>query len=259
MDLLIKLGLLLMGVSATFAEVRFYIPQVTVKQVLGKLTNNSFALDEPQCIFQQYNTTDVWLVIALDKVVPSLTPTNLSNPSNYNLFQTNKYYHIYKRPATAYPCFDTVPKPNAMIPVGTQLDCQNVSFCNGILTENGPYRVKFVLLNNTTLIQETRWSEKISPLTGTNYNTIDTRIERHSAGMIIIIVILSVLLALLLALLIAALATGSKDICWCRTLDAEGILEEEEVDMNDFIAPYKKHNIYFTHSRNKIHQNQSTM
>ncbi|XP_073526656.1 uroplakin-3b-like [Phyllobates terribilis] len=261
MDLLLKLGLLLLGVTATLAEVRYYIPQVTTKSVLGRLTNNSFALDEPQCIFHLYNTTDVWLVVALNTVIPRLTVNDLSNPSDYKLFPTKHYYHIYQQPAATYPCADTVPKPKALIPVGIEMYCGNVSFCNGILTENGPYRVKFVLLNNTTLARETRWSEKFNLLTGKNTSTIDTGIGRYSAGMIVIVVILSVLLAFLLAFLIAAISLGSKDICWCRTIDNEGFLAKEELYLDEFnIPPYRPHSIYLTHSKwLQSQQNRSTV
>ncbi|XP_075707244.1 uroplakin-3b-like [Rhinoderma darwinii] len=261
MDLHIKLGLLLLGASSALAEVRFYVPQVTMKSVLGRLTNNSFALDEPQCIFHQYNTTEVWLVIALDKVVPNLTEKDLSNPSTYSSFQTKKYYHIYQMPAANYTCSDTAPKAKAMVPVGIEANCSTLSFCNGILTENGPYRVKFVLLNNTNLRQETRWSEKISLRTATSRTSIGTWPGGRSAGMIVIVVILSVLLAILLAFLIAAIATGSKDICWCRTIDNEGFLGKEELDMDSFqITPYRPHSIYVTHSKClKTSQNKSTV
>ncbi|XP_071992418.1 uroplakin-3b-like protein 1 [Engystomops pustulosus] len=244
MDLIIKLGFLFMGVTAVCAEVRYYVPQVTVKQVLGRLTNNSFALDDPQCIFQQYNTSDVWIVIALDNVVPSLTVQNVGKPSGYNLFQTKKYYHLYQMPANNYTCSDAQPKDKALIPVGTQFNCNNVSFCNGILTNNGPYRVKFVLLNSTALVQETRWSEKFNLLTGKNTTTIDIGPGGRSAGMIVIVVILSVLLTLLLAFLIAALAIGSKDICWCRVLENEFL----GVELN-YIPRYQTHKFYTTHSK----------
>ncbi|XP_069827345.1 uroplakin-3b-like [Dendropsophus ebraccatus] len=262
MALLVKLGLLLLGATGTFAVVRYYVPQVTAKPVLGKLTNNSFALDQPQCIFQQYNTTDVWLVIATDTVVPKLTVRDLSNPSDYKLLPTKNYYHLYQMPAANFPCSDTAPRTKAMIPVGTQFNCVNVSFCNGILTVNGPYRVKFVLLNNTTLVQETRWSDQINLLAGKSSNTIDTTWPgRHSAGMIVIVVILSVLLAILLACLIAALIVGSKDICWCRTIDNEGFLVKEELGLENYnIPPYRPHSVYMTHSRWKnAQQNKSTV
>lgn len=73
-------------------------------------------------------------------VVPSLTVKNLSNPSDYNLFYTKNYYHIYQMPAANFPCSDIAPQPEALIPVGIEINCLNISFCNGILTENGPYR-----------------------------------------------------------------------------------------------------------------------
>ncbi|XP_075054185.1 uroplakin-3b-like protein 1 [Mixophyes fleayi] len=251
MNLHMKLGLVLILATYTVADTPFYVPQITLKPLLGKVTNLGFALEQPQCIFQQYNTSDVWLVVALNNVVTSLSETNLSNPAKYSLFQTNNYYHIYQMPCNNFPCTDTAPKLSAIIPVGFETNCTDVPFCNGILTNKGPYRVKFVVLNNNnTMVKETRWSEQINLITGRNISTIKWPDEGHSAGMVIIVVLLSVLAAILLACLIAAIVLGSKDICWCRKIDNEGFLVQEEVDMSDYQPdiPYIPHSIYMTHS-----------
>ncbi|KAM5181335.1 uroplakin-3b-like [Mantella aurantiaca] len=249
MNLRLNLGLLLILVTSTIADVPFYVPQITYKPFSGKLTSSTFTLDEPQCIFQQYNTSTVWLVVALDSVVRYLTDANLSNPVNSSSFQKNNYYHIYPRTAASYPCSDNEPKPVAMLPVGPE-NCANNTSCNSSLTKAGPYRVKFVVLNNNTMVTSTRWSEVINLRTGMN-SSILTFSERRSAGMIVIVVILSVLVAILLACLIAAIAVGSKDICWCHKIDNEGFLVKEDVDMEEYVinTTYLPHNLYMTHSK----------
>ncbi|XP_018417207.1 PREDICTED: uroplakin-3b-like [Nanorana parkeri] len=250
MDLHLKLGLLLALTTSTIADVPFYVPQITFKPFQGKLTYSTFTLDEPQCIFQQYNTSTVWLVVALNSAVPNLTEANLSTLANYSSFKKNGYHHIYPKTASKYPCADMAPQPIAVLPVGIESNCTNVNFCNGPLPNPGPYRAKFVVLNNNnTMVNSTRWSEVI------NLRTVmpppNLVPQGRSAGMIVIVVILSVLTAILLACLIAALVMGSKDICWCHTLDSEGFLVMEEVDMEEYVlnTTYFPHNMYKTHSR----------
>ncbi|XP_072262905.1 uroplakin-3b-like protein 1 [Pyxicephalus adspersus] len=261
MDLHRKLGLLLILATSTIADVPFYVPQITYKPLQGKLTLSSFTLDEPQCIFQQYNTSTVWLVVALNSVVPNLTDANLRNPVEYSSFQQNNYYHIYPRTAANYPCSDTAPKPIAMLPVGIEDNCTMVKFCNGRLPKVGPYRVKFVVLNtNNTMVKATRWSEVINLRTAINSSILDPWPKGRSTGMIVLVVILSVLLAILLACLIAALVLGSKDVCWCYTIDNEGFLVKEELNMDDYAAhtSYVPHMMYLTHSK-RFSSRQTTM
>ncbi|KAM9320065.1 uroplakin-3b [Gastrophryne carolinensis] len=250
------------NVEAEREDTPFYVPQITFKPFPGKVTYSGFTLDEPQCIFHQYNESDVWLVVALNSVVPALTAANLGNPVPYSSFQTKNYYHIYTRIASNYLCLDTAPKLNGLISVGNETNCTNVYYCNGPLTKTGPYRVKFVILNNNnTLVTSTRWSEVISLNTGLSPSNLNPWPERRSAGMIVIVVILSVLLAVLLACLIAALAVGSKDICWCHIIDNEDFLAKDEdseshVDVVNML--YVPHKIYQTHSK-RLSQKATTV
>ncbi|XP_053563373.1 uroplakin-3b-like [Bombina bombina] len=247
MDLLIKLCLLIATSALTLADVQFYVPQLTLTKMLGKVTLTSFVLDQPQCIFNQYPTNDVWLVIALDKVVPDITDTMLSTPSRYALFAQNRteYYHILRVRGADYPCTDTQTNIYTFLKVGAQVNCTEPTFCNGPLTLFGPYRVKFVILNSTGLVNATRWSEKIPLRTAKPYSDIDTFPAKRSAGMIVITVILSVLLAILLICLIAALIVGSKDICWCREIDnRESIFPDKEPNVF-YIMNYKTHHIKY--------------
>ncbi|XP_053313285.1 uroplakin-3b-like [Spea bombifrons] len=234
--------------ALTFADVPYYVPQITTKPLLGKLTLSGFVLEQPQCIFNQYSGNDIWLVVALNSVVPKLNYTHLSTPSPYSRFETNKFYHILKTLGSEYPCSDTSVKTAAMLEVGSASSCTNVTFCNGALSKTGPYRVKFVVLsmNGTVMINETRWSDLISLKTGQNPSQIEPWPARRSAGMIIITVILSVLLAVLLACLIAALITRSKDVCWCKEINNEAFVNMEVIDN------YNTHPIYVSHSQHKL-------
>ncbi|KAM4700317.1 uroplakin-3b-like [Discoglossus pictus] len=251
MDLHLKLWLLIATTAITVADVPFYVPQITQKALPGKLTSSTFALDQPQCIFNQYPTNDVWLVVALDSVVPGITDDMLATPVRYSLFNTTKYYHILRVRGADYPCSDTYGNTVAILLVGNELNCTEPTYCNGPLPVTGPYRVKFVVLNTTGLATASRWSEKFTLRTGKKPESIDTWPGRRSAGMIIIVTILSVLIAILLACLITALVIGWGGICWCRTIDnSDAVVQKKREPDVVYIMNYKTH-----HMRANDHEN----
>ncbi|KAM4795897.1 uroplakin-3b-like [Rhinophrynus dorsalis] len=246
MDLCGKLFLLIATSAVTFADVPFYVPQITLKPILAKLTTSSFVLEHPQCIFQQYNTSDVWVVVALNSVVPWINYTMLSNPTNISSFKTNGFYHTLRASGAGYPCADTSGKLTAMLQVGSDVNCTESLYCNGPVPSLGKYRVKFVVLNSTAMVTETRWSEVITLRSGINYTTITVH-SRRSGGMIAITILLSVLLTILLTCLIAALVVGSKDICWCKKLENKE--PKELFAFDNKTLTYKSHPIYSLHNR----------
>ncbi|KAM8977119.1 uncharacterized protein RCH25_039179 [Pelodytes ibericus] len=249
MGLCVKLLQLLVTSALSVADVPYYVPHITPKPLLGKLTFSGFVLEQPQCIFNQYPSSDIWLVVALNSIIPQLNDTQLATPAPYSSFATNQYYHILKTRGSDYPCSDTYGAMVAMMSVGSEKDCTDIAFCNGLLPLLGSYRVKFVVLdmNSSVLMVGSRWSEVIILQTGKNSSEIDPWPMRRSAGMIIITVILSVLLAILLACLIAALATGSKDICWRRKINNEAFATLEMI-----FNRYHKHSVYVEHSQHKL-------
>ncbi|XP_075445942.1 uroplakin-3b [Ascaphus truei] len=240
MNLPINLWLLIVTSAVTFADISYYVPQITLKPIPGKLTSSTFVLDQPQCIFNQYPTNDVWLVVALKSVVPDLTDAILFDPIPYSSFATKSYYHILRVRGADYPCSNTYGNTVAILQVGSEVPCVEPVFCNAPLPSLGPYRVKFVVLNSTTTETSTRWSEVIILRSGMNSSSLDTWPGRRSAGMIVITTILSVLLAILLACLIAVLILKSKGICWCRTIENKEVLVQEVVN----VKKYQTHHIY---------------
>ncbi|KAE8624902.1 hypothetical protein XENTR_v10006088 [Xenopus tropicalis] len=203
-----RLLLLIVTSAITGADIPYYVPQITTKPILGKLTSSSFVLEQPQCIFQQYKTSLVWLVVALNRVIPQLSYTQLSNPANISSFETNGFYHTLPVFGGDYPCADTSGQLSAMIYVGSDVNCSNPLFCNGPVPSRGTYRVRFVVLNGTVMETGTRWSEVITMHIAINSSTIKTEPKRPSSGMIVIITILASLLFILLVCLIAAVSLG---------------------------------------------------
>ncbi|CAH2222606.1 Hypothetical predicted protein [Pelobates cultripes] len=247
MGLYVNLWLVLALSDLIFADVPYYVPKITTKPLLGKVTYSGFVIEKPQCIFNQYPSSDVWVVIAQNAIVPKLNRTSLSTPVNSSFLDSQNYYHIFKTLGSDYPCTDTYGNAVDLFMVGSETNCTGISFCNPPLPLLGSYRVKFVVLNNTGLVVESRWSDLISLQTGQNRSLIDTSIKNHSAGMKVITIMLSILLAILTACLIAALVIGSKDVCWYRKLDNLPLVYMEMVRNY-----YNMHAVYVIHTRYKL-------
>ncbi|OCT95023.1 uroplakin-3b [Xenopus laevis] len=247
MDLLGRLLLLIATLAITVADIPYYVPRITTKPILGKLTSSSFVLDQPQCIFHQYKTSQVWLVVALNRVIPQLSYMELSNPANISSFETNRYYHTLPVIGGDYPCADVSGKLKAMIYVGSDVNCSNPLFCNGPVPSLGTYRVRFVVLNGTGMETGTRWSEVITLRKGIDPSTINTWPTKYSFSMIVITTLLASLLLVLLVCLIVALALGSKDVWWFKNIDLKEKKEPAvSVNKDSF---YRTHPMYSAHNR----------
>ncbi|KAM3936100.1 uroplakin-3b-like [Leptodactylus fuscus] len=171
-----------------------------------------------------------------------LNDSNYSTPVPYSSFVNglNNYYHTLLVSAEKYPCSNNSSDPITVIQVGSG-SCQTVDinqFCNGKLRNTETYRVRFVLLDSTGLVAKTNWSAEISLMKDINFQGINKWPSGRSGGMITLTVILSVLLAILLVFLFAALAIGSRDICWKRTMD-----NEKRMSQMDFMT----HSTYRSH------------
>ncbi|NWW13289.1 UPK3B protein, partial [Oreocharis arfaki] len=188
-----------------------YQPALTQTPVLeGLTTASTFVLDQPRCVFSGYDNADIWLVVALhnatsafnNTAVPGTPETAFQNfPDHVSAYMT------LNATLANYPC----PKPAGditVLRVGSETSCYQDEArptCNGPLPGPGPYRVKFLALQGSEPVAETRWSVPITLRTAKPSNTISTADSGHSAGMIAITTILSILFAILLAGLVAML------------------------------------------------------
>ncbi|XP_039418938.1 uroplakin-3b-like protein 1 isoform X2 [Corvus cornix cornix] len=204
--------LLLLLVPAAHAIASLsYKPALTQNPRLeGTTTASTFVLDQPRCIFGSYDTSDIWLVVALDKA--AFTFNNTAAPgTNETAFQrfpkSVSAYMTLNATLANYPC----PKPAediTVLRVGSETSCardETRPTCNGPLPGPGPYRVKFLALQGSEPVAETEWSAPIMLRTAKPASSISTTDSRHSAGMIAITTILSILFAILLAGLVAML------------------------------------------------------
>ncbi|NXI82242.1 UPK3L protein, partial [Rhipidura dahli] len=214
------LPLLLLLLPAAHAIVELsYRPALTqTPRLEGQVTASTFVLDQPRCVFQKYNTTDIWLVVALDKAASTFNNTAAPGTSEtaFQRFPNSvSAYMTLNATLANYPC----PKPAediAVLRVGSETSCvrdETRPSCNGPLPGPGPYRVKFLALQGSEPVAETKWSTPITLKEAKPPSKISTTDRGHSAGMIAITTILSILFAILLAGLVAMLVFWGSDSC----------------------------------------------
>ncbi|XP_015736001.1 uroplakin-3b-like protein 2 [Coturnix japonica] len=206
--------LLLLLATAHGLDTLDYTPTLANDESLGgRLTGSTFVLEQPRCVFEMDNTSDIWLVVATregrehfnDSAQPGMPEWSfhrfLTNSSSYLTLGAMLYH---------YPC----PKPSGeltVLRVGSETSCiddTSVPNCNGPLPNPGPYWVKFLALNASGPIATTQWFgpielKKAQPIPSSSGAGVV-----RSGAMIAITAILSVLLAVLLAALLATLCSS---------------------------------------------------
>ncbi|NXH28890.1 UPK3B protein, partial [Myiagra hebetior] len=210
--------LLLLPVAHAIGELP-YRPVLTQNPPLeGLTTASTFVLDQPRCVFGEYDNADIWLVVALDKAASTFNNTAAPG-TRETAFQgfpdPVSAYMTLNATLANYPC----PKPAGditVLRVGSETSCAQDEArptCNGPLPGPGPYRVKFLALQGSEPVAETAWSMPIMLRTAKPPSSISTTDGGHSAGMIAITTILSILFAILLAGLVAMVVFRSSDSC----------------------------------------------
>ncbi|KAL9826210.1 LOW QUALITY PROTEIN: uroplakin-3b-like protein 1 [Geothlypis trichas] len=216
-------------------------PKPTLTKGLeGVTTASTFVLDQPRCVFQDFGNAVIWLVVALDKDVSKFNNSAVPGTPEtaFQSFpESVSAYMTLNATLDSYPC----PKPAGditVLRVGSETSCaEDVSrpTCNGPLPGPGPYRVKFLALEDSVPVAETAWSAQIMLRTAKSPNSISTARSEHSSGMIAITAILSILLAILLDALVATLVFCGSDSCGSSTFS-----KPESVT----VRRYNTHHVY---------------
>eukprot|EP00079_Xenopus_tropicalis_P021566 XP_012812923.1 PREDICTED: uroplakin-3b [Xenopus tropicalis] len=229
MDLHIK-GILAIATCALFvgADITSYVPQLTLSPIVGTVTSTTFVLDKPQCVFGNTGN-QVWLLVARSNVSANVV---LTPPSMYSSFATKGYYHVPFGTESLYHCSNTA----EYIRVGDTAQCNDNTNCNGPLPDPGPYRVKYLVMNNNAVVSQSLWSQQITLLTGKSSSQLDTWPGRRSGGMIVLTSILSVLMGILTLCLFAAFFVGCKKMCQKKSTEEKSI-----VIVNENTKNYKTH------------------
>ncbi|NXI01956.1 UPK3B protein, partial [Pachycephala philippinensis] len=188
-----------------------YKPVLTQSPALeGLKTASTFVLDQPRCVFGDYDNADIWLVVALDKAASTFNITARPGTPETAFQNFPDPVHAYltlNATLANYPCPKT-PGDITVLRVGSETSCAEDPArptCNGPLPGPGPYRVKFLALEGSEPVAVTDWSAPITLKTAKPPSSISTTDGGHSAGMIAITTILSILFAILLAGLVAML------------------------------------------------------
>ncbi|XP_054250424.1 uroplakin-3b-like protein 1 [Indicator indicator] len=197
-----------------------YTPELASSDLGGQITASTFVLEQPRCVFQEFPTEDIWLVVAVPEAVNNFN-NSLGPGTPERAFQefpsSAPAYMTLNTTLLNYPC----PKPPGEITVlrvGSESSCArdpSRPTCNGPLPGPGPYRVKFLALNGSNPVAETWWSDPITLRTAQDPSSIPVVGSGHSGGMIALTTILSILFAILLAGLLATLR--SSDSCGCSS------------------------------------------
>ncbi|XP_029805068.1 uroplakin-3b-like protein 1 isoform X2 [Suricata suricatta] len=213
--LLVPLLLLLTGLQrGTGLERISYVPQLSSPTLAGTLTQSTFTLEQPRGQFSRLNISDldtIWLVVAQSNATQNFTaPQRVEDIPVPADFTRRGYYLTLMANRLLYP--DNQPGSQLrVLRVGNDTRCSPTRRgCNHPLPGPGPYRVKFLVMNDRGPVAETEWSN-------------ETRLQQakalqatpgpQSAGTVVIIAILSVLLAVLFTVLLALLIYTCHDTC----------------------------------------------
>uniref|UniRef100_A0A4X2K4E3 Uroplakin 3B n=1 Tax=Vombatus ursinus TaxID=29139 RepID=A0A4X2K4E3_VOMUR len=203
----------------------------------GSITSSTFTLDQPNGQFNSpdlSDTDDIWLVVAFSNAINNFTaPQSPQGIPHASTFLEKKYYMTIQASRALYSN-ETNAQDIRILRVGNETSC-TVNTCNAPLPGPGPYRVKFLVMNDNGPVAETKWSEDITLIEPEEVS--ESRAPK-SAGTIVIIVILSILLSLLFLALVALLVYTCFDICGTQEISRP----EECVQ----VRRYNTHHTYST-------------
>uniref|UniRef100_A0A671ECX6 Uroplakin 3B like 1 n=1 Tax=Rhinolophus ferrumequinum TaxID=59479 RepID=A0A671ECX6_RHIFE len=214
-----------------------YVPQLSSATLAAKLTQTTFTLEQPRGQFSHLNISDfdpIWLVVARSNAIQDVTapqrvedspvPADLPKRGYYLTLMANRALYPGGQPGNQL----------RVLRVGNDTSCSpKTRGCNHPLPGPGPYRVKFLVMNDRGPLAETEWSS-------------ETRLQQaealqatpgpRSAGALVIIAVLSVLLAVVLTALLALLIYTCYDTCGSTPISGPG----ESV----FMRRYNPHHMF---------------
>ncbi|KAM6192345.1 uroplakin-3b-like protein 1 [Sarcoramphus papa] len=211
--------LLLLLATAHGLDRLLYKPTLANSSLGGLTTTSTFVLEQPRCVFTNVQDNAViWLVVAVPTAVRDFN-NSMGPGTPERAFQkfpaSAPAYMTLNATRLSYPCPKS-PGEITVLRVGSETGCttdETRPTCNGPLPRPGPYRVKFLALEDSKPVAETAWSEPITLRTARRPSSIHTMGSGRSAGMIALTSILSILFAILLAGLVAMLVFSGSDIC----------------------------------------------
>ncbi|XP_051017275.1 uroplakin-3b-like protein 1 [Acomys russatus] len=213
-----------------------YVPQLSSDILDGRLTQSTFALEQPLGQFENVSLSDwdpIWLVVAHSnatqsfaapqKVEDTHAPANFDRNGYYLTMRTSWVYYKASQP-------DSQLRVLRVLRVGNDNSCSLMSRgCNAPLPRAGPYRVKFLAMSAKGPVAETKWSEEIYLQQA---QTFQGAPGSQSKGAVVIIAFSSILLAILLAVFLVLVISA---YCWGTAVSSP----EEQVR----IKRYRTHHV----------------
>lgn len=198
-----------------------YMPQITARDLGGKVTATTFSLEQPRCVFDEHASSNdtIWLVVAFSNASRDFqNPQTAAKIPTFPQLLTDGHYMTLPLSLVQLPCEDLTGGSGGVpvvLRVGNDFGCYQRPYCNAPLPSQGPYSVKFLVMDaGGPPKAETKWSNPIFLHQGKNPNAIDTWPGRRSGCMIVITSILSVLAGLLLLAFLAASTTRFSSLWW---------------------------------------------
>ncbi|KFO35474.1 Uroplakin-3b-like protein [Fukomys damarensis] len=207
--LLSPLWLLLTWVQpGTGVEHISYVPRLSGAALEGKLTQSTFTLEQPRGQFNHTSISDsdlIWLVVAYSNAIQNFgapqTTQDIPVPAT---FAQKGYYFTLPTNRLRYPS-GPASSQLRVLRVGNDPHCSPMRRgCNPPLPGSGPYRVKFLVMNDHGPVAETEWSNETHLHQARAFEAV-RGFQRE--GTVVIIAILSVLLAIFLAALLVLLSS----------------------------------------------------
>ncbi|XP_066552064.1 uroplakin-3b-like protein 1 [Amia ocellicauda] len=196
-----------------------YSPEVSPLNIAGRITSTTMVLRQPLCYFENLaslpcsvDQCEIWLVVARNNGLQ-----NFDNiKGNRNIVSQSPYPRAFESASSpnyfltklgvqaSFPCAELLGL--RYFQVGAEGNCTS-SNCNGFLPFASTVSVKFILVSPvfSVMVSETPWSQSITLIAPKPSSSLDDRMGRRSAGMIVITTIASCLLAVLLLLLLSVL------------------------------------------------------
>ncbi|KAM6156400.1 uroplakin-3b-like protein 1 [Erethizon dorsatum] len=183
-----------------------YVPQLSGATLAGKLTQSTFTLEQPQGQFNHTSISDldpIWLVVACSNATQNFAaPQKTKDIAVPATFTQKGYYFTLPANRLRYPS-SPAGSQLRVLRVGNDTHCSPTKGgCNPPLPGSGPYRVKFLVMNDRGPVAETEWSSETRLQQAKALEAVP---GSQSEGTVVIIVILSILLAILLVALLVLL------------------------------------------------------
>ncbi|XP_053413484.1 uroplakin-3b-like protein 2 [Nycticebus coucang] len=204
-----------------------YVPQLSEATLAGRLTQSTFALEQPRGLFSGPKISDkdiVYLVVAYSNATQNFkAPQSVEDspvPANFSW----SHYYLTLMAYRALYSGSQASSQLSVLRVGNNTHCAPTTMgCNYPLPGPGPYRVKFLVMNDKGPVAETEWSSEIQLLQAPlSAQAIQDGWGPQSPGTIVIIAILSIFLAILLTALLAVLIYTCFNSCRSAPISGQG-------------------------------------